>query len=252
MMLATDTAARCKPGDVNPNHRLVAAQRAARQFTGELPKKFQLGLVSFDQAARLVVPYDQPPGRAARDRPARPPGRDGDGRRAGPVPARAAPADSPPTSDGAVPGGDRAALRRRERPAPSPRSSRRRAELRIPINTVALGTPTGGRGPRPDRLRGDPRCRRTRGAAAHRAGLGGKFFERPRARTSWPRSASRWARRSASSRAARGRYIPAAAGVALLLAGAAFSLVWFGRIREPRLIVAGRQAEVPTCCLSRA
>lgn len=62
IMLAIDVSLSMEASDVAPN-RLAAAQEAAKQFVGELPPTFNLGLVSFAKSANVLVP----PGK---DRPA--------------------------------------------------------------------------------------------------------------------------------------------------------------------------------------
>jgi Ca-activated chloride channel homolog len=54
VVLATDTSGSMTATDVRPD-RLTAAQRAAKAFVSKLPKQARLGLVTFDQAARLLV-----------------------------------------------------------------------------------------------------------------------------------------------------------------------------------------------------
>ena len=54
IMLATDTSGSMTATDVKPD-RMTAARNAAKQFVGKIPKQVRLGLVTFDQAARLLV-----------------------------------------------------------------------------------------------------------------------------------------------------------------------------------------------------
>jgi Ca-activated chloride channel family protein len=54
VMLALDVSLSMQSGDVEPS-RLVAAQRAAKDFVGQLPEGFNIGLVAFSKAANVVV-----------------------------------------------------------------------------------------------------------------------------------------------------------------------------------------------------
>jgi Ca-activated chloride channel homolog len=55
VILALDVSASMNANDVKPT-RLAAAQDAARTFVDGLPKGLQVGLVTFDKSARLLVP----------------------------------------------------------------------------------------------------------------------------------------------------------------------------------------------------
>jgi Ca-activated chloride channel family protein len=54
VMLALDVSLSMQAQDVAPN-RIVAAQQAAKDFVGELPKEFNIGLVAFAKSANVVV-----------------------------------------------------------------------------------------------------------------------------------------------------------------------------------------------------
>jgi Ca-activated chloride channel homolog len=55
VMLATDVSGSMQATDVQPD-RLTAAREAAKRFSERLPKEFRLGLVSFNQQSQLLVP----------------------------------------------------------------------------------------------------------------------------------------------------------------------------------------------------
>jgi Ca-activated chloride channel family protein len=55
IMLTVDVSASMTATDVSPS-RMAAATAAAEDFVGRLPGSFQVGLVAFDGAARLVAP----------------------------------------------------------------------------------------------------------------------------------------------------------------------------------------------------
>ena len=55
IMLVTDVSASMEATDVEPS-RLAAARDAAKNFTDAVPDQVRLGLVAFDQSARLLAP----------------------------------------------------------------------------------------------------------------------------------------------------------------------------------------------------
>lgn len=150
VMLTTDSSGSMQATDVSPN-RLDAARNSAKGFVNGLPDKFRLGLVSFSNVAQLLVPptNDRAPMITALDSLQAEGGtaigtametalsglqpvieqserrRQGEGRDR----RRAPPAVIVLLSDGYSTTG------------PEPLEVARRArELRVPVNTVALGT----------------------------------------------------------------------------------------------------------------
>jgi Ca-activated chloride channel family protein len=55
IIIAMDTSASMVAGDVKPN-RIEAAKKAAAEFVNRLPARFNVGLVSFNSSASMVVP----------------------------------------------------------------------------------------------------------------------------------------------------------------------------------------------------
>ena len=55
VMLALDVSLSMMAEDVEPS-RIVAAQGAAKEFVGQLPEQFNVGLVAFSKSANVVVP----------------------------------------------------------------------------------------------------------------------------------------------------------------------------------------------------
>ncbi len=55
IMIALDTSGSMVATDIKPN-RIEAAEQAALAFVGRLPARFNVGLVSFNQSASVVVP----------------------------------------------------------------------------------------------------------------------------------------------------------------------------------------------------
>jgi Ca-activated chloride channel family protein len=55
VMLVTDVSGSMQATDVKPD-RISAAREAARTFSEQIPKKFRLGLVSFNQQSQVLVP----------------------------------------------------------------------------------------------------------------------------------------------------------------------------------------------------
>ena len=158
VVLTTDVSGSMQATDVSPN-RLTAAQNAAQTFLSKVPSKFRVGLVTFSQSAQVIAPPSTDRqlvrdgiesltangGTAMGDaldlslRSARP-GARGAGTTAdtakpsqGRVVGRERPAAILLLSDGANTSGTRNPIE----------VARRAKALKVPINTVALGTENG-------------------------------------------------------------------------------------------------------------
>jgi Ca-activated chloride channel family protein len=143
VVLAMDTSRSMVATDVPPT-RLVVAQQAVRRFLEQLPEGYRVGMVSFAQSAQTVLPATA--NRAAAQAALRNL-RTGDGTALGEGIARAlqvaqrVPAEKgkkPPASvlvlsDGAQTQGVLEPLQ----------AAQRAAKLKIPVHTVAFGTPDG-------------------------------------------------------------------------------------------------------------
>ena len=231
IMLATDVSASMKATDVAPN-RLVAAKRAARAFVGEVPARVNVGILAFNRVPRVL----QSPTRdrealgAALDRMTSS-GTTATGsaidaavrvlRNAKGERGRRPPAAIVLISDGkSTRGGD---------PVVAAQAARR---LRIPVYTVALGTPGGtitvpkrGGGTTTEPVPPDPEAL----AQIARASRGKAFTARTASGLEevYTKLGSQLGhkneRRQVTSSFAAG-------GLALLLLGALMSLRWFGRL----------------------
>ena len=240
-MLVTDTSGSMQATDVKPT-RLIAARNAAKSFVGQTPKKVDLGLITFTNISQVLVPPTDDRGRvkdsldtiqsregprsAARSRPRSPPsGRCSRRTRATTRQERcqknAPPASIVLLSDGYSTTG------------PSPLSAARRAkEVNVPVYTVALGTenavvqvadPVGGY-----RTVQVPPDRETLKQIAQTTG--GKFFATGDAKKLKDIYKSLGTR--IGFKKERRELTPAfaGAGLALMMLGGAFSLMWFGRL----------------------
>lgn len=241
VMMTLDSSGSMQATDVTPN-RLDAARSAANQFTDRLPAKFRLGLVTFSNVAQLLVPptTDRAPVRNALASLQAEGGtaigtaletslttlqpvieqnkrkREREGRKAG-----APPAVVVLLSDGFSTTG------------PEPLEIARRArELRVPVNTVALGT-SNATVTLSDRLGTTrnvrvPPDRRTLRRVAEVTG--GQYFgaaDQERLKKIYDSLGSRIGFRKEE------REITAAfagGGLALMLAGGLLSMLWFGRL----------------------
>jgi Ca-activated chloride channel family protein len=147
VMMVTDTSGSMNAADVDPD-RLSAAVNAAKKLTDQLPPNFRLGLVTFADTADVQAPptTDRDPVKAALDRLrasggtamatglqraidlARAPVPDASGKRTSRLPSVLV-----LLSDG----------KDTQSPIDPLEVARQAKELKIPIFTIALGTPTG-------------------------------------------------------------------------------------------------------------
>ena len=242
VMLTTDSSGSMQATDVTPN-RLDAARNAAKGFTNRLPEKFRLGLVTFSNVAQLLVPptADRQPVRTALD------SLQAEGGTAiGTALETSLSALQPVIEKNRRNIEQRGLNRRRAPPAvivllsdgysttgPEPLEVARRArELRVPINTVALGT-SAATVTLSDRLGTTrnvrvPPDRRTLRRVAQVTG--GQYFgaaDQEKLNDVYQRLGSRIGFRQEK------REVTAAfagGGLALMLAGGLLSMMWFGRL----------------------
>jgi Ca-activated chloride channel homolog len=235
VMMVTDTSGSMNAEDVDPD-RLSAAVSAARKLTDELPENFRLGLVTFADDADIQAPptTDRDPVKAGLDRLratggtamatglqraielARSPVPDEDGKG-----TRRLPSVLVLLSDG----------KDTQSPIDPVEVARQAKELKIPIFTIALGTPTGevevqDQFGMTQRIPVPPDTETLREIARV---TGGRYFAAPDA----ARLESIYANLGTrlSSKPVEKEVTAAFAGgaVVLLLAGGALSLMWFGR-----------------------
>jgi Ca-activated chloride channel family protein len=236
VMLVMDTSGSMRANDVDPD-RLSAARKSARSLVDKLPAPFRVGLVTFsDFAEQQAAPStDRSPVKDALNRMVADGGTAmGDaiarGLRSARVPVprpdgkgtRVLPAVLVLLSDGANNAG---ALR----PEDAAQEARR---LHIPIFTIALGTEGGvivetnpfgftrSRPVPPDKATLREVARST----------GGRYFEAPTAKdlqSIYNRLGTRLSAKQVKHEVTWGF---AAGGLALLIAGGAMSLAWFGRV----------------------
>jgi len=231
IMLATDVSGSMLATDVSPS-RLIAAKRAARTFVDRVPKAVNVGVLAFNNHATVLQSptRSRADARAAIDRMAV-----SGGTATGEAIASAMTAlRNVPGENGRRPPGaivlisDGTSTYGRD----PLETAREAARLRIPIYTVALGTDRGtirvpGRGGQ-DRLERVPPDPRSLAAIAHASG--GQSFSA--ASTDgldavYQRLGSQLGRRDVHRQVTAAF---AAGGLVLLLAGAALSLRWFGRL----------------------
>ena len=241
VMLTLDSSDSMQATDVTPN-RLDAARNAAKGFTNRLPGKFRLGLVSFSNVASLLVPptSDREPVRNALD------ALQAEGGTAIGTALETSLTTLQPVIEQDQRKRERQGLRRGAPPAvvvllsdgfsttgPEPLEIARRArELRVPVNTVALGT-SNATVTLSDRLGSTrnvrvPPDRRTLRRIADVTG--GEYFGaagQDRLKKIYDRLGSRIGFRQEE------REITAAfagGGLGLMLAGGLLSMMWFGRL----------------------
>jgi Ca-activated chloride channel homolog len=242
VMLTTDSSGSMQATDVTPN-RLDAARSAAKGFTNRLPEKFRLGLVTFSNVAQLLVPptEDRQPVRNALD------SLQAEGGTAIGTALETSLSALQPVIEKNQRAIRRQGLNRRRAPpavivllsdgysttGPEPLEVARRArELRVPINTVALGT-SAATVTLSDRLGTTrnvrvPPDRRTLRRVAQVTG--GQYFgaaDQGKLNDVYKRLGSRIGFREEK------REVTAAfagGGLALMLAGGLLSMMWFGRL----------------------
>jgi Ca-activated chloride channel homolog len=242
VMLTTDSSGSMQATDVTPN-RLDAARSAAKGFTNRLPEKFRLGLVTFSNVAQLLVPptEDRQPVRNALD------SLQAEGGTAIGTALETSLSALQPVIEKNQRAIRRQGLNRRRAPpavivllsdgysttGPEPLEVARRArELRVPINTVALGT-SAATVTLSDRLGTTrnvrvPPDRRTLRRVAQVTG--GQYFgaaDQGKLNDVYQRLGSRIGFRE-EKREVTAAF--AAGGLGLMLAGGLLSMMWFGRL----------------------
>jgi Ca-activated chloride channel family protein len=247
VMLVSDSSGSMQASDISPN-RLAAAKEAGKTFADRLPDKFRLGFVTFNNVASLLVPptSDREPVKQAIDSLQAEGGTAiGSGLEAGltglqPVIQK----ERAEARAQAQEEGRRA--RRRSPPAvivllsdgysttgPNPMTVARRArDLRVPVNTVALGT-SAATVTLSDRLGTTrtvrvPPDRETLRRIARTTG--GQYFDaadEKKLASVYDRLGSR-----IGFRKEKREYTAAfaAGGLGLMLAGGLLSMMWFGRL----------------------
>ena len=241
VMLTLDSSGSMQATDVTPN-RLDAARNAAKGFTNRLPEKFRLGLVTFSNVAQLLVPptSDREPVRNGLD------ALQAEGGTAIGTALETALTGLQPVIEQDQRKREREGRKRGRPPAvvvllsdgysttgPEPLEIARRArELRVPVNTVALGT-TNATVTLSDRLGTTrnvrvPPDRRTLRRIAEVTG--GEYFgaaDQERLQKIYDRLGSRIGFRQ-EEREITAAF--AAGGLGLMLAGGLLSMMWFGRL----------------------
>jgi Ca-activated chloride channel homolog len=238
VVMTLDTSGSMTATDVKPN-RMTAGRNAAKQFVAKIPKQVRLGLVTFDQAARLLV---------------------------NPTTNRAqvtAALDALQAQGGTAMGDALSVSVRALQSAFGPNGLKRRANKSVPaqvvlvsdgksttgatdplnvaqeakklgikINTVALGTPTGT-----VQVQDNLGFTQTIQVPPDRDTLkqiasttGGKFFAAPDAEKLQSIYKNLGSRVKAKPVKKEVAFIPAAAAIIVMLAAGGFSLLWFGRL----------------------
>ena len=246
VVLTTDVSGSMAATDVSPT-RLVAAQQAGRTFTDKVPEKFRVGLVTFSQTAQVIAPpttdrqlvhegidsLTANGGTAMGDaldvslRSIRPGARgagttEDTSRPAQPAPGRRdRPAAIVLLSDGANTSGTRNPIQ----------VARRAKALRVPINTVALGTDDGvldvtDQFGNTQRIPVPP----DRNALRQIAKIsGGKYFDAPNAGELESIYEDLGSQLGYVKEKRELTWAFAGAGLVLVLSGAVLALVWFNR-----------------------
>jgi Ca-activated chloride channel family protein len=239
IMLATDTSGSMTATDVKPD-RMTAARNAAKQFVGKIPKQVRLGLVTFDQAARLLVnpTTDRTQVNAALDSLQAQGGTAmGD---ALSVSVKALQSAFGPKGLKVKPGQKRAPAEvvllsdgKNTTGATDPIGVAQAAKkLGIRINTVALGTPTGT-----VQVQDNLGFTQTIQVPPDRPTLrqiaqttGGRFFSAPNANHLQQIYKDLGSKVKAKPVKKEVSFVPAGAAIVLMLAAGGFSLLWFGRL----------------------
>jgi Ca-activated chloride channel family protein len=242
VMLTTDSSGSMQASDVAPT-RLRAAQNAAKGFADELPEQFRLGLISFSNVSQLLVPptSDREPVKAGID------SLQAEGGTAIGTALETALTGLQPVIDKSEQRRRQAGAKRKRAPpavivllsdgysttGPEPLEVARRArELRVPINTVALGT-SAATVTLSDRLGATrtvrvPPDRRTLRRIAQVTG--GQYFsaaDSKKLQSVYKQIGSRIGFRR-EKREITAAF--AAGGLALMLASGFLSMLWFGRL----------------------
>jgi Ca-activated chloride channel homolog len=239
IVLATDTSGSMTATDVKPD-RMTAARNAAQQFVQKIPKQVRLGLVTFDQAARLLVnpTTDRSQVNAALNALQAQGGTAmGD---ALSVSVRALQSAFGPKGLTQKPGQKRAPAEvvllsdgKNTTGATDPIGVAQAAKkLGIRINTVALGTPTGT-----VQVQDNLGFTQTIQVPPDRPTLrqialttGGRFFAAPDAKKLQSIYKDLGSKVKAKPVKREVTFVPAAAAIVLMLAAGGFSLFWFGRL----------------------
>jgi Ca-activated chloride channel family protein len=239
IVLATDTSGSMTATDVKPD-RMTAARNAAQQFVTKIPKQVRLGLVTFDQAARLLVnpTTDRSQVNAALAALQAQGGTAmGD---ALSVSVRALQSAFGPKGLQPKPGQKRAPAEvvllsdgKNTTGATDPIGVAQAAKkLGIRINTVALGTPTGT-----VQVQDNLGFTQTIQVPPDRPTLrqialttGGRFFSAPDAKKLQQIYKDLGSKVKAKPVKREVTFVPAAAAIVLMLAAGGFSLFWFGRL----------------------
>ena len=236
VVLVTDQSGSMAAKDVQPT-RLEAARRAANNFLDQVPKRVRVGLVTFNNGVQAIKAptVDRGKVRGTIDRIS-PSGGTATGdalatalgllerqaTSASRAPAHQAPGAIVLLSDGKATHG--------QQPMPV---ARRAGRLKIPVYTVALGTPQGtiqvprvnGSGPAAQSVPPDPTDAAPDRPGQRRTGLRGQGRGRARHRLQAPSVADHDEEGKARDHGAF-----AAGGLAMLLVGGLMSLRWFAKL----------------------